>query len=125
MNRYLVPSSISIIDKVFFIDSSIQALSMTALVSAFILMSVSQSQSFLHSVARHYSASDTKLQSHRLCGVFLIRVISTSHRDKPRDSLIQLSSYLLFPGFNFLRDICPEILLWAPRFFRLGPKIVS
>ena len=32
MNRYLVPSSISIIDKVFLIDSSIRAVSMTALV---------------------------------------------------------------------------------------------
>ena len=31
MNQYLVPSSISIIDKVFFIDSSIRAVSMTAL----------------------------------------------------------------------------------------------
>ena len=34
MNRYLVPFAISIIDKVFFIDSSIRAVSMTALAQA-------------------------------------------------------------------------------------------
>ena len=39
MNRYDVPSSISIIDKVFFVDSSIRALSMTALQSIHLLHS--------------------------------------------------------------------------------------